>query len=183
MDYRRRLQTLSGGAAHETPKTGVRHRPGLAKPSTGRRVLLELASDHVNQVIFVAVAAVVALGYSILLPFAFTQRLSLHNWHYLDGRYLAFSLAFGLSIGWLLTVQLYAMRRVMRLRGAGVGGTAAADGVPVDCPAPLLGPIALASLDVMVGNPHDGLRALDGIEHSIGGRDTYHRSQLGRTLR
>jgi hypothetical protein len=80
-------------------------------------------------VIFVAVTAVVALGYSILLPFAFTQRLSLHNWHYLDGRYLAFSLAFGLSIGWLLMVQLHALRRVMRLRGAGVGGTAAAIGV------------------------------------------------------
>jgi hypothetical protein len=93
------------------------------------RVIAEIVRDRVNQVTFLVVSGLVALGYSILLPFAFTQRLSLHNWHYLDGRYLAFSLAFGLSIGWLLTLQLYAVRRVMHQRGVGLGGTAAAVGV------------------------------------------------------
>ncbi len=98
-------------------------------PRAVARLTGEIARDHVSQGSFALVAAAVALGYSILLPFAFTQRLSLHNWRYLDARYLAFSVAFGLSVAWLLAVQIYAVRRVMRVRGAAVGGTAAAIGV------------------------------------------------------
>ena len=44
-------------------------------------VVHDLLHDHVSQATFVIVGVVVALGYSVLLPFAFTQRVSWHNWH------------------------------------------------------------------------------------------------------
>ncbi len=77
-------------------------------PRAVARLTGEIARDHVSQGSFALVAAAVALGYSILLPFAFTQRLSLHNWRYLDARYLAFSVAFGLSAAWLLAASTVA---------------------------------------------------------------------------
>ena len=63
-----------------------------------------------------------AVGYSVMLPFAYTQRISFRNWHYLDTRYVAFSIAFGVATGWLLMSQTYAIRRVVRSRGGMVGG-------------------------------------------------------------
>jgi hypothetical protein len=76
--------------------------------------------------VFVATAALVGFGYSLLLPFAYTQRISFANWRYLDARYVAFSLAFALGIAWLVTLQIHAVRRVARAaarqRGAAASG-------------------------------------------------------------
>lgn len=102
--------------------------PGSRTTSTGRTtpsVLREFCRDHVNQLVFVVVATAVGLGYSILLPFAFTQRMSLRNWHYLDARFVAFSAAFGLAMGWIITAQIFAIRRVTRQRGGALAGTGA----------------------------------------------------------
>lgn len=77
----------------------------------------EVASDGVDRVVFAATAAVVAIGYSVILPFAFTQRISFANWRYLDARYIAFTAAFALAIAWLLTLQVHAVRRVARAAG------------------------------------------------------------------
>ncbi len=77
-------------------------------------VAREVATDPTDRVVFVITAALVGFGYSLLLPFAYTQRISLANWRYLDARYLAFSLSFALGIAWLLTLQTHAVRRVQR---------------------------------------------------------------------
>ena len=74
---------------------------------------------------FVLVATFVAVGYSVLLPFAFTQRISWRNWHYLDSRFIAFSVGFGLTMGWLVMTQTYAVHRVLRQRGGALGGAGA----------------------------------------------------------
>lgn len=98
-------------------------------PSIHSHALRELTSDRLNHVIFVVVAVSVAVGYTVLLPFEFTQRLSLRNWQYLDGRFLAFSVAFGVAMGWVVTVQVYAMRRVLRQGSATLGAAGAVVGV------------------------------------------------------
>ncbi len=69
------------------------------------------------RVLFLVIAALVAFLYSILLPFPFTQRLSLANWHYLNPELTGFSLAFGLLIGWIVTLQVYAVSRLAQEHG------------------------------------------------------------------
>jgi hypothetical protein len=88
-------------------------------------VLRELARDPVNRIVFVLVAAFVGLAYSVLLPFAFTQRVTWRNWHYLDTRYIIFSVAFGLATAWIVAVQIYALRRTIAQRGTALGGAGA----------------------------------------------------------
>jgi hypothetical protein len=84
----------------------------------GRRswlaVTRQVATDRIDQLVFVAVAVAVGFGYSVLLPFDFTQRISFANWHYLDARYLIFTVAFALGMAWVLTLQVHAMRRIAR---------------------------------------------------------------------
>jgi hypothetical protein len=70
------------------------------------------ARDRVNQVVFVAVLLAVGFGDSILLPFDFTQRISLANWQYFDARYVAFTVAFAIAMAWVITLQVHAMRVV-----------------------------------------------------------------------
>lgn len=97
--------------------------------SSRRNVVPDLLADHINQAVFVVTAVVVGVGYSVLLPFAYTQRVTWHNWHYLDARYVAFSVAFGLTTGWIVAVQTFAMRRVAAQRGSALGGTGAVLGL------------------------------------------------------
>jgi hypothetical protein len=68
------------------------------------------------RLLFLVLAASVAFLYSILLPFGFTQRLSLDNWQYLDNELIGFSLAFGLLIAWIVTLQVYAVSRLTQGR-------------------------------------------------------------------
>lgn len=92
-------------------------------------VIKDIASDHLDQAIFLTAAGLLAFGYSLLLPFEFTQRLTLHNWSYLDGRLTAFSVAFGIALGWVVTVQAHAVRQVIRARGNSLGAVGAFFGV------------------------------------------------------
>jgi hypothetical protein len=71
-------------------------------------------------VLFVVITALVAFLYSILLTFPFTQRLSLANWHYLNPELTGFSLAFGLVLGWIVTLQAYAIGRLAQGHGQGL---------------------------------------------------------------
>jgi hypothetical protein len=100
------MTTGNAGEAGTTP-AGPRPRSWLA-------VTREVAVDHVDQAVFFAVGGAVGFGYSVLLPFDFTQRISFANWHYLDARYVAFTLAFALGMAWVLTLQVHAMRRIVR---------------------------------------------------------------------
>src|SRR6266566_9472989 len=77
-------------------------------------VTREVAGDRVNRIVFAAVAAVAALGYSVLLPFDYTQRVSFANWQYFGPRYAAFTVAFALGLAWVVTLQVHAMRWIAR---------------------------------------------------------------------
>jgi hypothetical protein len=84
-------------------------------------VTREVVGDRVNRIVFAAVAAVAALGYSVLLPFDYTQRVSFANWHYFGLRYAAFTAAFALGLAWVATLQVHAMRRIARNARGGAG--------------------------------------------------------------
>lgn len=70
------------------------------------------------RLLFAATAVLVTLLYSVLLPFQYTQRLSIQNWRYLDSELVAFSLVFGLLLAWLLTTNVYALRCLARRSNA-----------------------------------------------------------------
>lgn len=78
---------------------------------------------------FGAGAPVFAAAYGMLLPFAYTQRISPANWRYLDPRTAAFSLLFGLLLGWMAALQVYALRRGVGGAGRGTGALAALVGL------------------------------------------------------
>ena len=85
-------------------------------------VTRQVAGNRINQMVFVAVAAVAGFGYSVLLPFDYTQRVSLANWQYFGPRYAAFTAAFALGLAWVVTLQVHAMRRIARTARAGAAG-------------------------------------------------------------
>jgi len=95
---------------------------GTAAPRRWRAVTGEVARDRAGQAVFAAVAAAAGFGYSVLLPFDYTQRISLANWQYFGPRYAAFTAAFALGLAWVVTLQVHAMRRIAR--------TAASSGRP-----------------------------------------------------
>lgn len=107
---------MSGSAGSAGGVTQVRLAPALREvfASRGRRVG------------FVVAAALVTALYTLLLPFDFTQRLELANWGFLTASQAAWSVVLGLGMGFVLVVQVYAMRRVARARAASgaVGGVA-----------------------------------------------------------
>ena len=74
---------------------------------------------------FVVTAAVVTLAYTILLPFDITQRFALANWHFLTASLVAWSVALGLGMAYVLVVQVYSIRQIAARRtGVTVGGLA-----------------------------------------------------------
>jgi hypothetical protein len=75
---------------------------------------------------FAVIAGAVALLYTILLPFDYTQRFELANWNYLDAYLLTWAIVLGLGMGFVVSVQVYAMRRIAaaRVASGAVGGLA-----------------------------------------------------------
>jgi hypothetical protein len=99
-------------------------------------VTREVAADRVDQIVFAAVAVAAGFGYSVLLPFDYTQRVSFANWQYVGPRYAAFTVAFALGLAWVVTLQVHATRRIGRntragrtRRGGPVGALAAVVGL------------------------------------------------------
>jgi hypothetical protein len=68
----------------------------------------------------VAVALAVALLYSIVLPYSFTQRLSTANWRYLTAEQAWFAAGLGLLTAVVVTLQVHATRVAVRGRGRGL---------------------------------------------------------------
>lgn len=97
-----------------------------------------VAGDRVARTVFAIAALLIGVGYSLLLPFAYTQRISLANWDYLDARYVAFSAGFALGLAWLIALQVYALRRV--------AATAAGSSPPAGRTGPLAGLAAVVSV-------------------------------------
>ena len=75
---------------------------------------------------FLVASGVVAFFYTLLLPFEYTQRFELANWDYLDAYLLTWAVVLGLAMGLVLSVQVYAMRKVAAARAASgaAGGVA-----------------------------------------------------------
>jgi hypothetical protein len=94
----------------------VRLAPTDSRPRAWADLTRSIVRDRVNLAAFALSAALVGFGYSLLLPYAFTQRVSFANWNYLDARYFAFTVAFALGLGWLVTLQVHAVRRLARAR-------------------------------------------------------------------
>lgn len=89
-----------------------------------RVVLADLVRCPSCWAVFLGVAAGVSLLYTLLLPYAFTQRLSAANWHFLTGGLLAWSLLLGIGMGLVVTVQVHAIRQLAASRPAALGGLA-----------------------------------------------------------
>jgi hypothetical protein len=87
---------------------------GAGAPRRWRAVTGEVARDPVSRGVFAAVAVAAGLGYSVLLPFSYTQRISLANWQYVGPRYAAFTAAFALGLAWVVTLQVHAVRKIAR---------------------------------------------------------------------
>jgi len=86
-------------------------------PPTGS-ALLSVLTDRANMLLFAVLTVAITAGYSLTLPFAFTQRLSLRNWQFLTPRLLGFAIALGIGMAFLLTVQVHAFRRAAAARRA-----------------------------------------------------------------
>ena len=111
--------------APEIEDTADRQSP----PSVAAVGLAVLASPR-RRLLFVGAAAIVTVAYTILLPFDFTQRLSIANWHYLTPALLAWSAAMGLGMAFVLAVQVHAVRLLAVRRSAvTMGGLAFVGGL------------------------------------------------------
>jgi hypothetical protein len=89
------------------------------------RALAEVLGTPGRIVTFLVTAGLVAFFYTLLLPFDYTQRFELANWNYLNAYLLVWAIVLGLAMGLVLSVQVYAMRRIAAARAA----TGAAGGV------------------------------------------------------
>ena len=90
-------------------------------PPSGRAALAQMARTPSYQLLFAVAAMVAGFVYSLLLPFEYTQRFSFANWHFLGPRLAAFSIAYGLAFGAVVSLQVYAvdqLARRARSRGA-----------------------------------------------------------------
>jgi len=102
-------------AATVTSRTPLAPRP--PSPPAGS-ALRSVMTDQVNMLLFAVLAVAITGAYSLTLPFAFTQRLSLRNWQFLTPRLLGFAIALGIGMAFLLTVQVHAFRRAAAARRA-----------------------------------------------------------------
>ena len=96
---------------------------GIDLPRSWRRAISHMAKDPVTRCIFVLSALLVAFAYSVLLPYDYTQRVSLRNWQYLNVSSTAWAVVLGLAMAVVLSVQVYAMRTITAARAStGVSG-------------------------------------------------------------
>jgi hypothetical protein len=93
---------------------------------TSRAALREVLGTPGRIAGLLVVAAVVAFFYTLLLPFDYTQRFELANWDYLSAYLLIWAIVLGLAMGLVLSIQVYAMRRIAAARAASgaAGGVA-----------------------------------------------------------
>jgi hypothetical protein len=104
-------------------------RAGSARPGPKlavSRAITETFATGGRRLAFALLGAGISLLYSLLLPFAFTQRLEFANWDFLTGGQLAWSVVLGGAMAFVLVVQFHAMRRVASARVAtgATGGVA-----------------------------------------------------------
>ncbi len=103
-------------------------RAGAPRP-TALDVLAALASRRGYRSLFVALAALTTLGYTLLLPLGATKRVSFASWGHLTGQQLGLALALGTGLAAVLTLQVYAFRQATARRAAGGGTTLGGTGL------------------------------------------------------
>jgi len=102
-------------ASTVTSRTPLAPRP--PSPTAGS-ALRSVMTDRANTLLFAVLTVAITAAYSLTLPFAFTQRLSVRNWQFLTPRLLCFAIALGIGMAFLLTVQVHAFRRAAAARRA-----------------------------------------------------------------
>ncbi|MDE3140110.1 MAG: hypothetical protein KGL05_09810 [Acidobacteriota bacterium] len=103
-----------------TESVGVSRRS--PRPSL-RAAARDVVRDRLSRAVLGVAALTVAFAYSVLLPFDYTERLSFQNWHYLNAYLLIWAIALGAGMGIVLSVQVHAVRRIVRARAlTGVAG-------------------------------------------------------------
>ena len=98
----------------------------FARTPVSWMLLRDVVRDRINQIVFVVTAITVAFAYSMLLTFAYTQRFSWANWHYLNARLLGWSVVLSLAMASVVVLQVHALRKVtaVRPRTGALGGVA-----------------------------------------------------------
>lgn len=86
------------------------------------RALTEVFGSTGRRAGFAVSAAAVAGLYTILLPFEYTQRFEWANWDYLNARLVTWAILLGVGMGLVVTIQVYAMRRIAAA-GTATGAT------------------------------------------------------------
>ncbi len=87
------------------------------------RVVGDIVRDRVSLSVFAVATLVVAFFYSVLLPFDYTQRVSFQNWQYLNAYLLIWAIVLAAGMGVVVSVQVHAMRRIVRARASsGIAG-------------------------------------------------------------
>lgn len=101
----------------------VRTRRGASTSATDqstsawRSILVQLFSIRSTRIVFLTTAVVVMLAYFVLLPFDYTQQISLGNLHYLSVRLVGWSLVLGLSMALVIALQAYSIRTLAVAKG------------------------------------------------------------------
>lgn len=113
----RRVDMISSDTVSATTQT---------KPATrqSEAILAEVLGSRTNQIIFIALTAVISILYTILLPFGFTQRFSFANWQYLDPYLSAWSVLMGAGMSLVIVLQIHSMRRIRSTQTSVIGGFA-----------------------------------------------------------
>ncbi len=98
----------------------------MARRARAPRAVAEVLGTPWRIAGFLGSAAVVAFFYTLLLPFNYTQRFELANWGYLNAYLVTWAVVLGLAMGLVLSIQVYAMRKVVAARTASgaAGGVA-----------------------------------------------------------
>ena len=108
-----------------------------SQPSQTRTRRIEVFGGAFSQVfrqrrylgIWLGLAIVVSLVYSLVLPMKYTTTLSFGNWDFLNPTLVVASIGLGVAMGLVLTLQLYASSGVRNSRSKVAGSAALVTGV------------------------------------------------------
>ncbi len=102
---------------------------GFRESAVGANRLVQAAGQVVSSRSRILALVVIGVGvsalYSLLLPFSYTQRFGLANLSYLNPVLALWSVLLGFGFGFLLMIQIHAMRAVSAGRPVRGGGLAA----------------------------------------------------------
>jgi hypothetical protein len=87
-------------------------------------VLALVARQRPYQAVFAVLAAAITIVYTLILPSVSTKQVGFTNWQHLGGLLPGFSIALGIGLAAVLTLQVFAIRQAAATRRAAGGRTA-----------------------------------------------------------